>query len=374
MSDKKTAARPPQVTVAGWVTIGASASLVLGMYESIGGLRSLDTRERLTTQLENPPWSSLGVDLQQWVSTMQVVFVIAGCTAAAAAILGGYVLRGDKAARIGLSVLAVPLFLTGLFSASIMSSLIAVSAVLLWTRPSRDWFAGRAPQPVERRAAPTGPPPGTQSGPPAGPPSGEGQTGQAGQVAWPPPQAVPSAEQPPPYVGFGAPQQPAPSPFGQAPSATQSAAPSAVPPAGPRPSPLVVACVITWTSTAMVAGFLVLGMLAFVADPTPVKEQMAAEPRFEELGMTFDQVRTIFLVMASMFVVWALSAALLALLVILRMSWARPLLVVSAVSCGVLMVTLAPFSMGLTLPVAVASGVTAYLLLRADVSRWLSRR
>lgn len=355
MSDKKTAARPPQVTVAGWVTIGASASLVLGMYESIGRLRSLDTRERMASQLENPPWSGLDLDLQQWLATMQAVFVVAGCLAAAAAILGGYVLRRDKAARIGLSVLAVPLFLTGLFSTGIMSSLIAVSAVLLWTKPARDWFAGRAPQPVERRVAP--------AAPPAGPPDSA-----SGQVEWPPPQAVPSGEQPPPYAGFGAPHQPAP--VGPPPTGAQPPAPANA----ARPGPLVVACVLTWASSAVVAGFLMLGILAFVADPTPLKEQMAAEPRFDELGMTFDQVRTVFFVMASMFVLWALSAALLALLVILRMSWARPLLVVSAVACGLLMLTMAPFAMGLTLPVAVASAVTAYLLLRPDVTRWLNRR
>lgn len=363
MSDKKTAARPPQVTVAGWVTIGASASLVLGMYESIGGLRSLDTRERLVAQLKNPPWSSLGVDLQQWLTTLQIVFVIAGCSAAAAAILGGYVLRGDKAARIGLSVLAVPLFLTGLFSTGIMSSLVAVSAVLLWTRPARDWFAGRAPRPVDRPVAPAGGPAGPSAGPPAGPSAPAG-----GQVAWPPPLAVPSAEQPPPYAGFGAPQQTVPDP--PAPLGTQPA----LPVGSARPGALVVACVLTWVSTAMVAGFLVLGMLIFVADPTPLKEQMAAEPRFEESGLTFEQVRTTFIVVASMFVLWALSAALLALLVILRMSWARPLLVVSGVVCGVMMLAMAPFTFGMTLPVAAASGVAAYLMLRSDVTRWLSGR
>ena len=95
--------------------------------------------------------------------------VAAGC-ATAAAILGYQVLRRSRSARLALTLLAVPLFVTGLVTGGFTSSVVAASAVMLWFQPARDWFNGvvREPRPeVANRVAPPAAPPydGTRPGP-----------------------------------------------------------------------------------------------------------------------------------------------------------------------------------------------------------------
>src|SRR3546814_13983746 len=94
--------------------------------------------------------------LWQALGFINIAARVAGASAAAAAILGIFVLQRDKPARIGLSVAAVPLFLAGLVAGGFLSSLVAVCAVMLWTKPSRDWFNGIPAAPIERRTLPKG--------------------------------------------------------------------------------------------------------------------------------------------------------------------------------------------------------------------------
>ena len=69
--------------------------------------------------------------------------IAAGC-ATAAVILGYQVLRRSRTARIGLTVLAVPLLFSGMVTGGFLSSIVVACALLLWLQPARDWFAGRA--------------------------------------------------------------------------------------------------------------------------------------------------------------------------------------------------------------------------------------
>ena len=134
--------------MAGWVTILGSAAVVLTVFDLIANLRSLDTRERVQKAISEPPLDGMGIDTQQVLSVMHVLAMVAAGCATAAAILGWHVLRRNKQARLWLSVLAVPLFLAGLVTGGFLSSMVAVAVVMLWTRPARDWFDGRAPSPV----------------------------------------------------------------------------------------------------------------------------------------------------------------------------------------------------------------------------------
>jgi len=134
--------------MAGWVTILGSAAVVLTVFDLMANLRSLDTRERVQKAISEPPLDGMGIDTQQVLSVMHVLAMVAAGCATAAAILGWHVLRRNKQARLWLSVLAVPLFLAGLVTGGFLSSMVAVAVVMLWTRPARDWFDGRAPSPV----------------------------------------------------------------------------------------------------------------------------------------------------------------------------------------------------------------------------------
>lgn len=349
MTQTPTADRPPQVTVAGWVTMLGSVFLVLGMFDQIASLRSIDSRERIVESLGQPPLEGLGLDLDGALSVLHTVFVVAGALGAAACVLGWFVLQRHKQARLALSVVAVPLFFSGFLSGSIAASFVAVSAMLLWSGPARDWFAGRpVRKPPLLMASQSRPP----MGPPVGPPDA---THRVSAPHLPPTPTGVASSTPPPYAGFGAPRPPAP---------------YAV--AGARPPALVAAAVITWLSSAAVLVVFGLSLVVVLADASAVREVMEQQPRLEELGLSVAEVRQVFVGMALLFVGWALTAAFLALLVMLRVAWARPLLITSAIVSGLLSFVMA----AAIIPVitAVAGMVAAYLLLRPEVGQWVNRR
>jgi hypothetical protein len=358
------AGRPPQVTMAGWVAMVGSAFLVLGLYDAIAKLRSLDNRELVADRLKTPPYSGFGMNVEQWLSFSQTAFIVAGGCAAITGICGFFTLQKNKGARAGLSAAALPLFFLGFIGGPFESALVAVSAVLLWTGPARDWFAGRAvrqsgPRRPERESPtpPSAPPeslPEGQSTPPPMPPS---MPSLMPPPVWPPADGStpPVSGGAAPYSGFGA-QRP---PENKAPL-TQ------------RPAPLVAACVITWACALAVAGFLTLSAVALALDPSMVDEMLKQQPRLAEFGLTPDELRAAAYLGIGIFVTWSVIAAVLALLVMLRVRWARPVLIASAVLSGLF--SFASVTAIVPIVTAVAGMVTAYLLLRPEVSRWLNRR
>ena len=76
---------------------------------------------------------------------MRTVSMVAAGLATAAAILGWHVLKRNRAARVGLSILAVPLFLCGLVTGGFLASVVAASVAMLWLAPARHWFDGTTP-------------------------------------------------------------------------------------------------------------------------------------------------------------------------------------------------------------------------------------
>ena len=186
MTDSKTLPRPPQVTMAGWVTIVGSVFVVIGVWEVIANLRSLDTRESVEDMLSDSPMNGTGIGVEEWLSILHTVSLVAAGCATAAAILGWHVLKRSRGARVGLSVVAVPLFFSGLFAGAFLSSMVAVAAALLWTKPSRDWFDGIAAVP------PTPNRPGTPGG------STERSGGWPPGPGTAPPPSGPSTSMPPP--------------------------------------------------------------------------------------------------------------------------------------------------------------------------------
>ena len=171
--------RPRQVTMAAWMIMGGSVLLVGAVFERVSTLHRLETQDAVRQFLAEPPANGFGLDLEGALTILRTMsMVTAGC-AAAAAILGYHVLKRNRGARIGLTVLAVPLFIAGFVIGGFLSSLVAVSAVMLWLAPARDWFDGVAPSPREQpgsaAADPEWPPPlPTSSAAPTGPPAAAG--------------------------------------------------------------------------------------------------------------------------------------------------------------------------------------------------------
>jgi hypothetical protein len=270
--------------------------------------------------------------------------VAAGC-ATAAAILGYQVLQRSRSARLALTLLAVPLFLSGMVTGGFLSSVVAAAAVMLWFQPSRDWFNGVV---RERRDTPAARD-STGAGDPVSP------------VA-PPPPSVPT---PRAYPGFGAPPDPSagpgePQPWGAAPPSDP----------GARPPAVLWASVLTWVCTALAVLVMASSIAVLAADPGFVFDELRRQnPDFDNQAVSEQTLTTATYILGGAVIAWSLAAALLAVLVFRRVGWARVALVISAaVSAGLLLVG-SVVQIFLALPLA-ASVVTLALLIRPDVRAW----
>ncbi|WP_302705333.1 hypothetical protein [Nocardioides cremeus] len=367
------------MTVAAWLIILGSVFVVFSAFGQVSAGSSLETRERIETLLSEPPADGLGLAVDTVLEILRVVAMVAAAAATATAILGTQVLQRSRSARLWLSVLAVPLFLSAAFIGGFMGALVAAAVVMLWLQPARSWFAGE-PLPERFNAdgtlrkteeAPRKPTP-----PPAAPPTPEREHHPVGHGSAP--QQPPTYPQQP-YGQPGQPAQPGPAPyagFGQAPAEREQASPYAGAAERPaptrRPGALSWACALTWIGSGLVSGFLLLASLAFaVISEADFVEATAQQPelaeQIDDIGWT--TISQIVFATTVVSVLWSVFAVVVAVLAFRGSVWAR---VALTISTGALAGVLAVLSVGnlamlvVLLPVA----ATFLLLLRPDVRSW----
>ena len=331
-----TTPRPSHTTIAAGMVIGGSVLVVVTVGEQLSAINSLETRQMVTQVLADMPGTGLGVPAALLV-LRTALMVVAGC-ATAAAILGYHVLKRSKPARLGLTLLAVPLFLGGLFTGGFLTSLVAASAALLWVGPSRAW--------LDRRPLPE--PPGPRS--PERP-----------ATSWPPP--PPTEERtdvPPPHPGvYGAPPPTQP--------------PVRLP--EKRPDALVWACVMTWVFSGLAVALMGASLTLLVADPSLVFTELERQnpEALADTGLTRDDLlRTLYVVLGAA-IVWAVLATVLAALAYRRNAGARVGLIVCAGVAAVLCL-MGGLGAGLLFVPGFACLTTVLLLARADVRAWFTAR
>jgi hypothetical protein len=336
--------RPRQVTLAAWMIMGGSALIVAMVFERVAGLGSLETQESIQTFLAEPPGDGLGLDLNGVTTILRILAMVAGACATAAVILGYHVLHRSRSARLGLAVVAGPLFVCGMAAGGFLSAVVAAAAAMLWFQPARDWFDGKAAAPVERE----------RTGEPGAP--------SVFQAPPPPPPPV----EPRPMTGFGA--------------TTSEAWTSSVRPTGPprtaapaaRPAQVVWACVVTWTFCGL--AILVMGMSALVllAAPDLVFEELYRQnPDLRSEGLSETEIRSATFVLTAVLVVWGGAAMVFAVQAFRRVRWGRTAMLVSAALAGAVALVGAVLNIVLALPLA-ACLVTISLLLRPEVRAWFS--
>lgn len=347
MTEPTTHPRPRQVTFAAWTIVGGSALVVASVFERVGALNGLETQEAIEAFLASPPGAGLDLDVEGVIAVIRALSMVAAGCAAAATVLGLHLLRGSRGARLAITVLAVPLFLSGLAAGGFLSSLVAASAVLLWLEPSRDWFDGRPAkqQPEPERRVPERPAP---------------------------PPVVPR-----PHEGFGT-VPPGPPPFTGSPYAAPAPAPSPVTPAGPPPAPparpdsVLWACILTWVFSG--AAGLAMAALALVVAASPemfFDELRRQDPELARNGLTDQALTTAIYVTAGITVVWSAVATTLAVLLFRRVSWARLALAACVAGAGAVCLLAATGSLVMLAPLA-GCVVTFSLLLRRDVRAWVA--
>jgi len=315
--------RPRQVTLAAVMIIVGSVVVVAMVFDQVAGLHTLETRNAIEKFLAEPPGADLGIGTDAVLGLPRTVAMVAAGCATAAAILGYQVLRRSRSARLALTVIAVPLFLTGMVTGGFVSSVVAASAAMLWLQPARDWFDGTT-RPSAAAAA------------------------TASVFATPAP-------------------RPGPAP------ASVVARPA--PDAASRPGAVVVACVITWIACGVAAVGMVLTSVLLVLQPHVLLDEVHRQnPDLAAQGVSDRMLVGLTHAMIAGIVLWCLAAMVLGFLAFRGTDWARVLLVISAAaSAGLSLLGLAAGAFLLALTLA-ASLVTIGLLVRRDVRPWFRQR
>ncbi|MBC9732709.1 hypothetical protein [Nocardioides marmotae] len=368
MSDQPV--RPRQATMSAWMIMGGSLFVVLSVFERVSGLTSLETREGVEEFLAVPPGDGLGLETGEVLDVLRVLSMTAGACAAAMAVLGFYVLQRSRSSRVALSLLAVPLFVTGMAVGGFVSSVVAAAVVVLWMQPTRSWFDGTEPPARPERPERGGRP---ERAEPA-----ERVDRNLDRAADAPAQR-PAAE-PRAWQGFGtsAAGQPAQQP-GQQPGQHYQPQGQPWPPAGPpaaqdraRPPGVVWACVLTWVGTGLAALGMGMAVLAVLAAPEFVTEQVRRSGDLQQGDLSSSAIRDAVLVTGVLVIVWSVLAAVAAAFAWRGAPWARIVLVVSASLASVL--CLASVLLGDPLALApLAICVAALLLLaRPEARRWFA--
>lgn len=382
MSDSDAPVRPPQVSLAAWSMIIGGVFGVIGAFDQMGKLRSVETRERLTELVDSATMKELGVSVEGMQTLTHIALLLTGGIAAAATILGVYVLQRHHGARIAITILAVPLFLAAPLGGGFWAAVICMAALFLWTTPARAWFAGRPVAlagPNNSRSNrlesrwPDEPP---QPGPPD-PPSADSEPHADAE---PSPPALPGAQQSPqprpqPMVGWGQPQVSAAPP--SAPGQHMRPFPTAGMAPVRRPATVVVAAVLAIVgSIVTMFGFASVMLLLLLDRPgfdELVIEVLESVPQLQrDLGASQEQflslMATGMAVLSIVAILVALFTIIVAVLTMRGKSWAWITLIVLA--SGTVFAALLAFPLGLLLSAAAAA--TAIMLVTPRVRAWFA--
>jgi hypothetical protein len=370
MSEPATAKdRPPQVTMAAWLIIVGSVFVVLMVWDRIAGLHTLESRKTLLSMLDQPGIKGLGLGLSDLTTIVKTLSMVAAGCATAMAVLGYQTLQRSRSARIGLTVLAVPLFLTGLVTGGFVAAAVSAAVGTLWLGPSRLWFRGESPggSAAQRGLDAVWPPQQSARAP-------EQSARPTEEPARPPEQpAAPSGprEQPPAYgewpQAWAAPAPPATSAYGSRPATTTARTSS-------RPAALLWAAVVTWVFTSLSTIVLAGSMLVLARDSKLVLDKMHAQnPDLASQGISDHTILVVCYVMCAAFIAWAVVAAVLAALAFRRVRWAWYALVISTTGVIGICVLGSIGSLLLLVPLAAAAAAIS-MLVRPEVRRWFGLR
>lgn len=141
--DSASSQRPRQVTLGAWLAVIGSVVAVVAMVGSMQQLHSAAVTDLLREVLAKPKVADAGLTLETTRTILKYTIMTAAVVAVTSLVLGLYVLRRHRGARIALSVLGVVVALFMLLggpSGWPVTAYVAVSLALLWSRPARAWF------------------------------------------------------------------------------------------------------------------------------------------------------------------------------------------------------------------------------------------
>lgn len=318
--------RPRQVTMNGWLILVGSVFVVAMAFQQVATLTSIESQDTAARMVADPPLKDLGLSVDDLLSILRVLALVAGACGAAAAILGLEVLRRSRSARVVLSVLAPFMFVAGLAVAGFAAALVVASVAMLWLQPARDWFDGK--EPVSRPA----PEPVMSS-------SSTASSASAASTAI---TGTPLTSQRPP------------------------------PPRLPRPGSVVVVCVLTWVLCGVAVVATLTSVLVLVGAPDMVLDQLHEQnPDLADQGITDGVIMTATYVTAAVLVPWCVAAMVFAGAAFRGARWGAIALLVSALVAAALCLLAAIANAAALLPLT-GCLVTVSLLLRPEARAWFA--
>jgi hypothetical protein len=215
--------RPREVTLGGMQAVAGSVMALVLLVSTAQQLNGTDMTRTLTDIVRNERVSALDITVEGARTMLRYTIMVLSVLSAASLVLGVFVLRRHRSARVALTVIGGVVGVVALFAGPVgwaATLYIGVSVFLLWSRPARAWFSDGTTTPTSMPPTPppfppTPPtPPTPPEGPdPYGPPQGPRRDVGGSLPPAPPPlddehQPAPTAPPPPPAP----PAPPAPPP------------------------------------------------------------------------------------------------------------------------------------------------------------------
>ncbi|WP_300682316.1 hypothetical protein [Nocardioides sp.] len=356
--------RPRPVLLAGWLIIGASLLSLVAAFDLVHSLGSMTMADKIEHQLDRPVFDGVTLsvtDVENWIRGIAMVSAV--CASTMAVLAWQMLQERSTTARLWLTILAVPTFLTGMVTGSFFATMTVICVGLLWGLPARQWFAGtwrESAEPPQRR-----------------PQAPAGQARQARDPFAAPPQvSAPVTEVPPVAPG----SQPPPMAAWPPPVADQAVTGPAHPAVtldktpSTRPSAVLSAAILTWVFSILAGAAFVISGIVLALDPTRVMDELRRTnpDLMAQQNVTEGMIQAGFIVLATIVVLWALSACVLAFLLLRRVAWARVVLIVCSGAAALALILASLASPLMFVPFA-AAALTVGLLARRDVAAWLTR-
>jgi hypothetical protein len=138
------AARPREVTVGGAQAVVGGAVATLLLIGAAQQLYSAEMHDALAKAVADPRVAQLGLTVDTARTLAKYAIMVMGVLSVSSAVLGVFVLRRHRPARVALTALGVLVGLLTLFAGPtgwIVTLYIAASVAMLWSRPARAWFS-----------------------------------------------------------------------------------------------------------------------------------------------------------------------------------------------------------------------------------------
>ncbi len=137
--------RPREVTVGGLAAVVGSAMALVLLISTANQLNSSQVTDTLREVIKSEQAATLGLTLEGAREVLRYTIMALAVLSVSSLVLGFYVLRRHRSARVVLTVIGGLVGVLALLAgpvAWLVSLYIGVSILLMWSRPARAWFGG----------------------------------------------------------------------------------------------------------------------------------------------------------------------------------------------------------------------------------------